>query len=88
MEASIPTAVERTLGDRRLKPGPVRQGQLGVRSAGKWVRERLVPERSNLGFELAEKEVRCGWGGRGSSVPERKPCCGQGTQAWFPELSL
>lgn len=30
--------------------------------------ERLVPERSNVGFELAEKEVRCEWGGEGLSL--------------------
>lgn len=35
---------------------------------GEGVRERLVPERSNLRFELAEKEERCEWGGEEPSL--------------------
>ena len=56
----------RTHRDRHPQPqSGGREGQLGVGSAGKGVRETLVPERRNLGFELAEKEVRCGGWGRG-----------------------
>lgn len=35
---------------------------------GEEVRERLVPERRNLRFELADKEERCGWGGEEPSL--------------------
>lgn len=61
----------RTYRDRHSKPQPGgREGQLGAGSAE---REKLqVPERSNLRFELFEKEVRCGWGGEGPSPdPDR-----------------
>lgn len=67
----------RIYGDKLSKPQPKgRDGQLGVGSTGKGVRERLEPERS-LGFELPEKEVRCGEEGRGRLCTWMKPCCMQ-----------
>lgn len=44
------------------------KGSWELEVLGGRVRERLVPERSNLRFALAEKEVRCGGGGKRSSL--------------------
>ena len=80
----------RTHRDRNPQPqSGAEKGSWGVGNARKGVRERLVPERSNLGFELAEKEVRCGWGGQGPSLDlDEIWCYVQGTQAYFLEWVL